>query len=442
MTVVVLQQIDLLGEGICDLAILDGEVVPTPLETAPARRIDCRGLIALPGLVDLHTHLREPGRPADETIESGTRAAARGGYTAVSAMANTTPVADCTEVVEMVRHAALELGHCEVMPVGAVTRNLEGHELADIRGMAASSARVHLFSDDGSCVARSDVMRAALEAVRSVDGVLAQHAQDPLLTTGAQLNEGDISQMLGLPGWPAVAEEAIIARDCLLAAHLGARLHVCHVSTRGSVEVIRWAKRQGIPVTAEVTPHHLMLTDDLAATSDPTYKVNPPLRTTEDLLALRAGLIDGTIDAVATDHAPHSSEAKQRAWCDAPMGMLGLETALAVVADELVHAGSLSWADVADRMSIRPAAIAAASDRQGGTLQPGSAANIAIVDPNHQWTLDRAQLASRSSNTPFHGHEFRTRVVATVWAGTLTHDMYDLFKESSAPRRVGGGNVG
>ena len=324
---------------------------------AGAESVDAYGLVLLPGFVDLHTHLREPGREDAETVESGTAAAAVGGFTAVHAMANTDPVADTAGVVEQVWHLGRRAGHCDVHPVGAVTVGLAGTELAELGAMAESAASVRVFSDDGNCVSDAVLMRRALEYVKAFDGVVAQHAQEPRLTEEAQMNEGEVSSMLGLRGWPAVAEEAVIARDVLLAGHVGSRLHVCHVSTAGSVEIIRWAKGKGINVTAEVTPHHLLLTDQLVTTYDPSYKVNPPLRSAADVEAVRLGLADGTIDAVATDHAPHPLEDKDCEWAAAAMGMVGLETALGVVAEAMVATGLLDWEGVADRMSVRPARI-------------------------------------------------------------------------------------
>ena len=348
-----------LGGEPTDLLLQDGRVaeVGAGLGAAGATVVDADGLVALPGLVDLHVHLREPGREDAETVETGTRAAALGGFTAVHPMANTDPVADTAGVVEQVWRLGTEAGHCDVHPVGAVSVGLAGERLAELGAMADSAARVRVFSDDGHCVSDAVLMRRSLEYVKAFDGVVAQHAQEPHLTVGAQMNEGDLSGRLGLAGWPAVAEEAIIARDALLAAHVGSRLHVCHVSTAGSVEIIRWAKSKGWDVTAEVTPHHLLLTDELAASYDPLFKVNPPLRTKADVEALREGLADGTIDAVATDHAPHPVEDKECEWAAAAFGMLGLETALSVVQQAVVDTGLLDWAGVADRMSTRPARI-------------------------------------------------------------------------------------
>jgi len=384
-----------------------------------AQVLDATGLIALPGLVDLHTHLREPGREDAETIETGTLAAALGGFTAVHAMANTDPVADTAGVTEQIWRLGRAAGHCDVQPVGAVTVGLAGSRLAEFGAMADSAARVRVFSDDGRCVSDAVLMRRALEYVKAFGGVIAQHAQEPRLTEGAQMNEGVASARLGLAGWPAVAEEAVIARDCLLAAHVGSALHICHVSTAGSVEIIRWAKSKGWRVTAEVTPHHLLLTDDLVAGYDPVYKVNPPLRTAADVAALREALADGTIDCVATDHAPHPVEDKETEWAVAAHGMTGLETALRVVQEAMVDTGLLGWAQVADRMSARPAAIGRLA-RHGQPLAPGSPANLVLYDPAAREVVDPAAHASRSRNSPFAGMVLPGRVVATFLRGRPT----------------------
>ena len=382
--------------------------------------LDAGGLVLLPGLVDLHTHLREPGREDTETIATGSAAAAAGGFTAVHAMANTDPVADTAELVEQVFRRGVEIGLVDVRPVGAVSKGLAGETLAEIGNMARSAAGVRVFSDDGRCVHDARLMRRALEYVKPFDAVVAQHAQDPRLADSmACAHEGPLSGRLGLPGWPGVAEESVVARDVLLAEHTGSRLHVCHVSTAGTVEVLRWAKARGIAVTAEVTPHHLLLTCDLLETYDPVYKVNPPLRPTEDIEALRTALADGTIDAVATDHAPHATHDKEHAFADAAFGMLGLETALGVVAQTMVETGLLDWAGVADRMSVRPAAIGRVSGH-GGAVQVGAPANLTLVDPAASWTVDPAGLASRSRNTPFAGHTLPARVVATMLRGRFT----------------------
>jgi dihydroorotase len=411
----------LLGTDPVDLVLEDGFIaeIGSGLSRSGAATIEADGLVALPGLVDLHTHLREPGREDAETVETGTSAAALGGFTAVHAMANTDPVADTAGVVEQVWRLGREAGHCDVHPVGAVTVGLAGERLAELGAMADSAARVRVFSDDGNCVSDAVLMRRALEYVKAFGGVVAQHAQEPRLTAGAQMNEGELSGVLGLQGWPAVAEEAIIARDVLLAAHVGSRLHVCHVSSAGSVEILRWAKSKGWNVTAEVTPHHLLLTDELARTYDPAYKVNPPLRTQDDVDALRAALADGTIDAVATDHAPHAGEDKDCEWSAAAFGMLGLETALSVVQEAMVDTGLLDWAGVADRMSSRPARIGAL-EGQGQPLDVGAPANIVLVDPAARRTVDAFALASRSRNTPYAGRELPGSVVATFLRGRLT----------------------
>src|SRR5437764_2423583 len=400
-----------------DLYVEDGVFVDA--QPIGAEVVDAAGLVALPGLVDLHTHLREPGREDAETVQTGTRAAALGGFTAVHAMANTEPVADVAGVVEQVWRLGQDAGHCDVHPVGAVTVGLRGEQLAELGAMAESAARVRVFSDDGHCVHDAMLMRRALEYLRAFDGVIAQHAQDPRLTDGAQMNEGVESARLGLAGWPAVAEEAIVARDCLLAGHVGGRVHFCHVSTAGSVELIRWAKAKGWNVTAEVTPHHLLLTDDLVESYDPVFKVNPPLRSADDVAAVRAGLADGTIDAVATDHAPHALEDKETEWAAAAFGMTGLETALSVVAAAMVETGLLDWEGVADRMSVRPARIGRLSNH-GQPLVAGAPANLVLLDPSARWVVDPAQSASRSRNTPYAGRELPARVDATILRGRAT----------------------
>lgn len=382
--------------------------------------IEAKGRVLLPGFVDLHTHLREPGRENSETIATGSLAAARGGYVAVSAMANTLPVADTAAIVEQVSAIGKKVGLVDVFPVGAVTKGLEGHELADLGSMAHSQAQVRMFSDDGNCVSDPLLMRRALEYVKQFDGVIAQHAQDPRLTEDSQMNEGAIASTLGLKGWPAVAEESIIARDILLANMVGSKLHICHVTTKGGVEIIRWAKAQGMKVTAEVTPHHLLLTDESAQSYDPIYKVNPPLRTQEDVLALRAALVDGTIDIVGTDHAPHPVESKECEWQNAAFGMVGLETAFPILFTTLISTGLMSWDRAAQVMSQNPAAIAGYASH-GQKIEVGAPAHITVVDPKGVMVVDRAQLASKSKNTPFHGMEFQGTVVATVFNGHLTH---------------------
>ncbi|GAB3114561.1 dihydroorotase [Streptomyces calidiresistens] len=413
-----------LGADPVDILLADGTIAavgadPNGPDAAGAEIVEANGAVLLPGLVDLHTHLREPGREDSETVLTGTRAAARGGFTAVHAMANTFPVADTAGVVEQVWRLGRSSGYCDVQPVGAVTVGLEGKQLAELGAMHESAAGVRVFSDDGKCVDDAVIMRRALEYVKAFDGVIAQHAQEPRLTEGAQMNEGTVSAELGLGGWPAVAEESIIARDVLLAAHVDSRVHICHLSTAGSVEIVRWAKSKGWRVTAEVTPHHLLLTDELVRSYDPVYKVNPPLRTERDVRALREALADGTIDCVATDHAPHPHEDKDCEWPAAAMGMVGLETALSVVQHTMVDTGLLDWAGVAERMSHRPAGIGRLAGH-GRPIAPGEPANLVLFDPDHRAVVDPGSFASRSRNTPYRGLELPGRVRYTFLRGRAT----------------------
>ncbi|PZR52763.1 dihydroorotase [Xylanimonas oleitrophica] len=421
----VLRSVRPLGGEPADVVLADGvvrQVAAPGTASVPdgAAVVEGEGHVLLPGLVDLHTHLREPGREDAETVLSGTRAAAAGGFTAVHAMANTSPVADTAGVVEQVWRLGQEAGWVDVHPVGAVTVGLDGERLAELGAMADSKARVRVFSDDGRCVHDPILMRRALEYVKAFDGVVAQHAQEPRLTEGAQMNEGVVSAEIGLAGWPAVAEEAIIARDVLLAEHVGSRLHVCHLSTAGSVEIVRWAKARGIDVTAEVTPHHLVLTDELARGYDPVFKVNPPLRTAKDVEAVREGLADGTIDIVATDHAPHTREDKDCEWGAAAFGMTGLETALSVVQQTMVDTGRMTWADVARVMSTNPARIGRIDGAHGRPVEEGEPANLVLVDPTASRTVDGAAQVTASSNTPFQGTQLPGRVVATFLRGRAT----------------------
>ena len=410
-----------LGDQVSDV-LIEGETIAEVGQGLSARGatvIDADGQVLLPGLVDLHTHLREPGREDSETVLTGTRAAAIGGFTAVHAMANTFPVADTAGVVEQVWRLGGEAGYCDVQPIGAVTVGLDGKQLAELGAMHESAAGVTVFSDDGKCVHDAVIMRRALEYVKSFDGVIAQHAQEPRLTEGAEMNEGVVSAELGLGGWPAVAEESIIARDVLLAAHVGSRVHICHLSTAGSVEIVRWAKSKGWNVTAEVTPHHLLLTDELVRSYDPVYKVNPPLRTEADVTALREALADGTIDCVATDHAPHPHEDKDCEWGAAAMGMVGLETALSVVQHTMVDTGLITWAQVAERMSFRPARIGRLAG-QGRPVAAGEPANLTLLDAAYRGQVDPVHFASRSRNTPYEGRELPGRVTHTFLRGRAT----------------------
>ncbi|MGI8667154.1 MAG: dihydroorotase [Jatrophihabitans sp.] len=420
---VLLREVAPLGGPPVDVLLAGGRIAeigarldaPDGCQVLPAA-----GAVLLPGLVDLHTHLREPGREDTETIATGSAAAALGGFTAVHAMANTTPVADTAEIVEQVAALGRQAGLVDVRPVGAVSKGLAGTQLAEIGNMARSAAAVTVFSDDGHCVADARLMRRALEYLKPFGAVLAQHAQDPRLADASCCaHEGELSGQLGLAGWPSVAEESIVARDVMLAEHTGSRLHICHVSTAGSVEVIRWAKARGISVTAEVSPHHLLLTCDLLRSYDPVYKVNPPLRPAEDVQALQAGLADGTIDAVATDHAPHAAHDKDHAFPDAAFGMLGLQTALGVVIQTMLASGQLDWAGLADRMSVRPARIGRLAGH-GRPIAVGEPANLTLIDPAADWLVEPAGLASLARNTPFAGHRLPGRVLATYLRGRAT----------------------
>ena len=401
------------------LLIENGILVET-LSTSAFSEINAQGLTVLPGLVDLHTHVREPGREDAETVLTGSQSAVAGGFTAISAMPNTLPVADTAGVVEQVFRLGESHGLCDVFPIGAVTVGQAGEQLAELSAMNQSEAKVRIFSDDGHCVADPLVMRRALEYVKTFDGIIAQHAQDPRLTENAQMNEGEVSARLGLKGWPAVAEEAIIARDVLLAEHVDSRLHICHLTTAGGVEIIRSAKKRGVKVTAEVTPHHLLLTDVEAESYDPVFKVNPPLRTATDVMALREGLADGTIDIVATDHAPHPHEAKDCEWSAAAFGMVGLETAFSICYLTMVESGLMTLATLIDRMSTKPASIARYQDH--GQLKVGRPANLLLVDLEARWTVERSELHSKSKNTPFNGMELPAVIKKTFHNGALVYD--------------------
>jgi dihydroorotase len=402
-----------------DILVVDGRFAAEGESSGGATLIDGGGLTALPGLVDLHTHLREPGFEQSETVLTGSRAAAIGGFTAVHAMANTSPVSDTAAVVEQVHALGERHGYVTVRPIGAVTVGLEGRQLSEIAAMSGSRAAVRVFSDDGKCVADPLLMRRALEYAKTFGAVIAQHAQEPRLTEGAQMNEGLLSGELGLAGWPAVAEESIIARDVLLAQHVGARLHVCHLSTAGSVELVRWAKGRGIEVTAEVTPHHLLLTEELARSYDSRYKVNPPLRREEDVLALRAGLADGTIDIVATDHAPHPAETKECAWDEASFGMVGLESALSVVQTAMVDTGLLGWSDVARVLSSKPAEIGRVSGYDS-PFAPGTPANFTLYDASASRVFSIDQLRGKGRNSPYLDRTLPGRVMTTIHNGYPT----------------------
>jgi dihydroorotase len=409
----------LIDNSLVDLEINNGVI--SKLSKSSGKQtdgIDASGKLLLPGLVDLHTHLREPGREDSETVLTGSQAAVAGGYTAISSMANTNPVADTAGVVEQIYRLGKEAGLCDVNPIGAVTKGLNGEQLAELGAMADSIAGVRIFSDDGKCVSDPLIMRRALEYVKTFNGIIAQHAQEPRLTINAQMNEGSVSARIGLPGWPAIAEEAIIARDILLAEHVQSRLHICHLTTAGGVELVRWAKQRGIQVTAEVTPHHLLLTDDLVENYDPIYKVNPPLRTQKDVMALREGLAEGIIDIVATDHAPHPAEDKDCEWQAAAFGMVGLETAFSVVVKTMIESKLMSWADLVDRMSVKPAQIAGYK-QQGQVIAENSPANLILVDTAGSWQVERNNLKSKSKNTPFDGMNLPAVISDVIYNGKL-----------------------
>jgi dihydroorotase len=409
------------GDGV-DMLVDDGQIVSmSPRLDIPddADVIDAVGQVLLPGFVDLHTHLREPGREYAEDIETGSAAAALGGYTAVFAMANTNPVADSPVVTDHVWHRGQQVGLVDVHPVGAVTVGLAGSQLTEMGLMNAAAGQVRIFSDDGVCVHDPLVMRRALEYATGLGVLIAQHAEEPRLTEGAVAHEGPNAALLGLSGWPRAAEESIVARDALLARDAGARVHICHASTAGTVEILRWAKAQGISITAEVTPHHLALDDTRLATYDGRNRVNPPLRESADAEALRRALVDGVIDCVATDHAPHAEHEKICEFANARPGMLGLQTAMSVVVQTMVEPGLLRWRDVARVMSENPARIAGLPD-QGRPLDIGEPANLTVVNPDATWTVRGADLASRSDNTPYESMTLPATVTATLLRGKVT----------------------
>jgi dihydroorotase len=398
-----------------DITIDNGVI--TAIGRTQSKGIDCSGLVCLPGLVDLHTHLREPGYESSETIETGSAAAAMGGYTAVFAMANTLPVTDSAEVAEFVFEKGQRVGLVDVQPIGAVTKRLEGKELSDLEAMALSKARVRVFSDDGNCVDDSGLMKRALIEAKRFDGVIAQHAQSHELTVGSQMNDSALSAELGLTGWPAAAEVEIIKRDIELSLELDARVHVCHITTAEGLDVVRWGKSKGAKVTAEVTPHHLMLTEELVRTLNPIYKVNPPLRLKTDTIALREGLLDGSIDILATDHAPHAAEKKSCDWSMAANGMTGLEVAASVLQQVLIEEGGQGWEMFAKVASTIPSQIGRLFHH--GQIAEGGQANLVLIDPSARRLID-STTQSLSTNNPWIGLELPGRVVHTLLRGVFT----------------------
>ena len=401
--------------------LIDGGVITaigTDLDANDAEVIDAQGKVLLPGLVDMHVHLREPGREDTETIATGSDAAAKGGFTAVFTMANTSPVIDQPFLADAVWEKGQAYGKCDVYPVGAITQGLQGEQLSEIGLM--SRGHVRMFSDDGKCVNNPQVMRRAVEYAKAYDVLLAQHAEDHRMTADSVAHEGEVAARLGLGGWPRVAEESVVARDVIMTRDYGGRLHICHASTEGTVELLRWAKSQGIAVSAEVTPHHLLLTDEKLETYDGVFRVNPPLRESRDTVALRDALLDGTVDVVATDHAPHGSEDKCVEFEHAKPGMLGLETSLAIIAKVFVESGLADWRFVAKVMSERPAEILRLAD-QGRPIAEGEPANLVLVDPGAAWTVHGDELRSKASNTPYEGTEFSTSVALTLLRGEVTY---------------------
>ena len=402
-----------------DLLLAKGMIADTSWRIdAPheAEVIDCTGMIVSPGFIDVHCHLREPGREHVETIATGAAAAAAGGFTAVCAMPNTEPVTDNQAAVGFIIRQAQRAGHARVHPIGAITLGQKGESLAEFGEMVGAGAVA--VSDDGRPVASAHIMRTALEYGRAFGIPVADHCEEPTLASGGVMNEGVVSARLGLKGIPTEAEEIMVIRDILLARRTGGHVHLCHMSTKGSVELIRWGKERGINVTAEVCPHHLSLTEECCEGYDTNAKMNPPLRTAEDVEALQAAVADGTIDLIATDHAPHHYDEKEREFADAPFGIIGLETALAVVVTRLVVPGIIDFATLVDRMSCAPARI---FHLPGGTLKAGSPADITVFDPDHEWTVDPSTFRSMGRNTPYAGMPLRGRAVYTLVDGRVIH---------------------
>ena len=406
--------VDSRGERVADVAVQGGVVVEVGEQLSSGRTIDASGCVVAPGFVDLHAHLREPGKEEAETIETGSRAGAKGGYTALVAMPNTDPPQDSVAVIDFVREQGKRAGLVEVVPSGCITLGRQGETLAPMAELAAAGVRI--FTDDGNGVQDELLMRRAMEYAKGLGVTLAQHCEVATLTKGAVMNECQCCTSLGLPGWPSIAEELMVFRDIELARLTGARVHFLHLSTARSVELVRAAKRDGLPITAEVTPHHLSLDETRLTTFDTVFKVNPPLRSLADIAALRAGVVDGTIDALATDHAPHPRRDKELTLDQAPPGMLGLETALGVALGVL----DVSLTQLVRIMSIHPAQIAGIADRHGRDIEPGAPANLVVFDPNATWQVEPEMLASKSRNTPYVGMTLRGKVRHTIFNGDIT----------------------
>jgi dihydroorotase len=402
-------------DRVASLLVEDGRIVAyDAIPSGGEQLLDASGKIVAPGLIDMHVHLREPGREEDETVQTGATAAVAGGFTSIACCPNTEPPIDSPETVEFILRQAARADQCHVFVMGCVSKHRQGKELAEIDRLLAAGAVA--FSDDGAPVYDGNLMRRALECCLLYDKSVLNHAEVPELAHGGVMHEGEVSKALGLPGIPAAAEDLMTARDIALAEATGGRLHMMHVSTAGSVEAVRQAKRRGVRVTAECAPHHFTLTDECLRSLDADYKMNPPLRSREHVEACIAGLIDGTIDAIASDHAPHAREKKNRGLVQAPFGIIGLETTLGLVVTQLIESGHLDWPGALARLTVNPARILGIPK---GTLALGADADVTIIDPEVRWTVDPAQLHSKSTNTPFAGWELRGRAETVLVGGKV-----------------------
>jgi len=379
--------------------------------------INAAGKKVLPGLIDIHTHLRQPGREDKETIETGSRAAVKGGFTSIMCMPNTNPVIDNAMVVEFIVREANRVGLCHVYPIAAITKGQQDGELTDMAELAAAGCRA--FSDDGKSVLNSRLFRLAMEYAKMLDVLIIEHCQDPMLSAGGVMNEGIVSTRIGLKGDPGIAETVTVARDIEIALYLGARVHLAHMSLKRSCELIRFAKSQGVRVTAEACPHHFVLTDEACSSFDTSTKVNPPLRSKEDVEAIKEAIADGTIDCIVTDHAPHTKEDKEVGFDGAPFGLIGLETSLGLTITELVKPGIIDMSQMVDRMSCAPARIVGLANK--GVIKPGFDADITIIDPEREWTVTKEGFVSKSKNSPFIGRKLKGQVEYTICAGKIVY---------------------